>query len=309
MRYLACAALLALLTVFGCDNNSGSTGSSGSSGGSTPLAITTTTIPGFTVPGVPGPMPSYNATISATGGSGNYTWSVASGSLPAGLTLTPTGTPDATISGTMSAPATTTFTVQVTDSSSATATQTFTLTVYYAPTPPPSPPIYYGQPVSGRVLYICDMSAATAGQHVADLQTELTAALNSMTPSEEFDILVYNDAISGFVSMMWGTPLPATTRNVNAAIGWINGPDFTPAGGVDSSCYAALQTSFTYSNIDNAYLYIWGTPGNGSAILADYPAWAASDPNRHLTVICKNGGSASTFAQQLAALAGGTYVP
>lgn len=309
MRYFACAALLALLTVFGCDNESGSKGSLGSSGSSTPLTITTTTIPGFTVPGIPGPMPSYSANINATGGSGSYTWSIVSGTLPAGLTIAPSGTPDTTITGTMTSPATTTFTVQVTDSSSNIATQAFTLTVMYAPTPPPSPPVYFGQPVTGRVLFICDMSSAMAGQGVATLQTELTAALSSMTSAQEFDIIVYNEAISGFVSMMWGTPLPATTGNVNTAIAWINGPAFTPAGGVDYACYLALQTSFSsYTTIDSAFLYTWGTPGDGSAILASYPGWAAYDPNRYLTTICK-GGSAHSFAQQLAALAGGTYVP
>lgn len=309
MRYFACAALLALLTVFGCDNESGTSGSATGSS-PTPLSITTTTVPGFVIPGIPGPMPAYNATVSATGGSGNYTWSIVAGTLPAGLVLAPTGTPDTTISGTMTAPATTSFTVQVTDSSSNTATMAYTLTVTAAPSPPPPPtPLYFGQPVNGRVLFICDISAATAGQPIANLQTELSATIASMTPSEEFDIIVYNEAISGFVNTLWGAPLRATTANVNTAIAWINGPAFTPAGGVDYACYLALQTSFSsYTTIDSAFLYTWGTPGDGSAILASYPGWAANDPNRYLTTICK-GGSAHKFAQQLAALAGGMYVP
>ena len=134
MRYLACAALLALLTVFGCDQESGTSGSGGSSSTPPALTITTTSIPGFTVPGVAGaPMPSYSATISATGGSGNYTWQIISGTLPAGLSMGANGTPDTTITGTMTSPATSTFTVQVTDSNSNTANATYTLVVNYAP--------------------------------------------------------------------------------------------------------------------------------------------------------------------------------
>lgn len=316
MRYFAHATLLALLTVVvctnaGCDQSSGSSGSPGGSGTPAALTITTTSIPSFTVPGAPGTsMPAYNATISATGGTGSYSWSIVSGSLPAGLTLASSGTPDTTISGTMTSPSTTSFTVQVTDASANTATMAYTLFVYYAPTPPPSaPPIYFSQTVGGRALFICDVSSATAGQPLVNLQSELSAALAAMTASDEFDIVVFNSAISGYVSRMWGSLLPATSGNVAAANAWITGPNFTPAGSPDNACYAALQDSFTtYSSIDSAFLFTWSTPGDASNILADYPNWAASDPNRNLTVVAKNSAN-SAFGQQLAALAGGTFVP
>jgi Domain of unknown function (DUF4082)/Putative Ig domain len=69
-----------------------------------PLTITTTSLPDATA-GV-----SYPATLAATGGTPPYTWSIASGTLPAGLTLAPaTGE----ISGTPTATGTSTFTVTV----------------------------------------------------------------------------------------------------------------------------------------------------------------------------------------------------
>jgi Putative Ig domain len=65
--------------------------------------------------------------LGADGGTAPYTWSVTSGSLPAGLKLRSNGT----LSGTPSATGTTAFTVQVTDTEdpAATATASLTLTV------------------------------------------------------------------------------------------------------------------------------------------------------------------------------------
>jgi autotransporter-associated beta strand protein len=68
---------------------------------------------------------SYSATLEATGGTTPYTWSVASGSLPGGLTLSPAGA----VSGTPTAAGTFTFTAQVTDHAAATASKAFTVTI------------------------------------------------------------------------------------------------------------------------------------------------------------------------------------
>lgn len=73
----------------------------------------------------------YSETLSVTGGTGPYTWSLASGSLPTGLSLSSSGV----ISGTPSAAGTFTFAVTVTDSGSVTQTITFTIA---AATPPAS---------------------------------------------------------------------------------------------------------------------------------------------------------------------------
>ena len=68
----------------------------------------------------------YSQTLSATGGSGSYTWSISAGSLPPGLTLS-----GSTISGTPTATGTASFTVTVTDTSPTplTATQAFSIIV------------------------------------------------------------------------------------------------------------------------------------------------------------------------------------
>jgi hypothetical protein len=83
-----------------------------------PVCITSTTLPFGTVH-VP-----YSATLAAVGGTPPYTWSLASGSLPPGLNISPTGmiTGTPTVSGTFS------FTIKVTDSVGGVATQAFTVT-------------------------------------------------------------------------------------------------------------------------------------------------------------------------------------
>ena len=68
----------------------------------------------------------YSQTLTATGGSGaGYTWSLNSGTLPAGLTLSAAGA----ISGTAVTTGTSNFVVKVTDSASNTATQSLNIVV------------------------------------------------------------------------------------------------------------------------------------------------------------------------------------
>jgi len=85
------------------------------------LAITTVSLPNArrTVP--------YSDTLAAAGGDSSYTWSVTSGSLPAGLSLTAaTGV----IAGTPSVEGSSAFTVQVASGDGQTDTQQLTITVY-----------------------------------------------------------------------------------------------------------------------------------------------------------------------------------
>ena len=67
----------------------------------------------------------YVQALQATGGRAPYVWSIASGALPAGVTLSPSGS----IAGTPSAAGPATFTLRVTDADSRTAERAFTITV------------------------------------------------------------------------------------------------------------------------------------------------------------------------------------
>ena len=83
------------------------------------LAVLTTALPAGR-PGQP-----YSQTLTAFGGVPPYTWSVAQGALPPGLSLSPEGA----IAGTPSAAASASFTVRVTDAAGASAEQAFTIAV------------------------------------------------------------------------------------------------------------------------------------------------------------------------------------
>ena len=84
-----------------------------------PLAAT----PASLADGVTGT--AYSAALAATGGDGSYSWSLASGTLPAGLTL---GT-DGSVSGTPTATGSSTFTARVESGDGQAATETYTILV------------------------------------------------------------------------------------------------------------------------------------------------------------------------------------
>lgn len=84
-----------------------------------PIALSPLTLP----QGIAG-MP-YSQTLTASGGTGPYTFSVTSGTLPAGLVMSTGGV----FSGTPTTPGSSTFTVQGTDATDAFAAQSYTLLI------------------------------------------------------------------------------------------------------------------------------------------------------------------------------------
>jgi uncharacterized repeat protein (TIGR01451 family) len=92
-------------------------------------AATVTIIPGpsMTFAAPPGGWTNtvYGYTLTASGGTSPLTWSVSSGSLPAGISLSPSGN----LSGTPTATGTSSFTVKVTDANGQSATQATSITI------------------------------------------------------------------------------------------------------------------------------------------------------------------------------------
>lgn len=79
----------------------------------------------------------YNQTITASGGTPPYTFTVSSGSLPPGLNLNPTSGTTAVISGTPTTAGTFTFTITATDANGCPGSRTYSFTITVGPPPPP----------------------------------------------------------------------------------------------------------------------------------------------------------------------------
>lgn len=118
---IATVFLIPILLMIGCGAGSVHTSSTTSP---TQLTITTTSLANGTAG------TAYSTILAATGGQVPYTWSVASGALPGGLSLSSTGV----LSGTPTASGSFTFTAAVADSSSTkqTASQSLTLVIQAA---------------------------------------------------------------------------------------------------------------------------------------------------------------------------------
>jgi hypothetical protein len=86
------------------------------------LAITTTSLPTASLNSA------YSVPVNANGTS-PFTWSISSGTLPAGLSLGSSTTNSVTIAGTPTAQGSSAFTIKVSDSTGAAATQSLTITV------------------------------------------------------------------------------------------------------------------------------------------------------------------------------------
>ncbi len=84
------------------------------------IAITPTTLPATTQ------YSSYNQTLISTNGTAPYTWTIASGSLPGGVTMTSAGVFSGTVT---SASGAYVFTAKVTDANGCSATQSYTISV------------------------------------------------------------------------------------------------------------------------------------------------------------------------------------
>lgn len=93
--------------------------SSSSTDGSSALTVSTTALPAGTV------NEPYAGQLAATGGDGEYTWEITSGTLPAGIELATNGA----LTGTPTAEGSAEITVKVTDSQSLAASKALTITI------------------------------------------------------------------------------------------------------------------------------------------------------------------------------------
>ncbi len=107
----------------------GSSGTYASSTGTATLTITNVTIAPTTLTAITVGTAMTTQTLTASGGTGPYTYAVTTGILPAGISLAPSGVTAGQLTGTATQGGSISFTVTATDSLGATGTQAYTWTV------------------------------------------------------------------------------------------------------------------------------------------------------------------------------------
>ena len=208
----------------------------------------------------------YSQTVAASGGTGPYSFSLASGALPAGLSLAS----DGTIAGTPTTLGSSTFTVQVTDSLSATATRTFTVNITDTarepepePAPPPTWTLTYG---------------ANGGSSAPGPQSGLDGAWVS-TPSAA------SISRAGFTFTGWNT------RPDGSGLGFAPGAPTQMTG--DNTLFAQWAP-ITVRAADGANATLVGVPVSGSAAAGgQFPSGSvfakASDPGNGTVTVNPDG--------------------
>jgi hypothetical protein len=180
-----------------------------------PLSFETTSMPGASEGWA------YNSFLQANGGSGNYSWAITSGNVPAGLSLSPA---NGNISGTPTATGTSSFTVQVTDTGTlATASASLSITVTACPN---------NANLHGNYAFMLNgwkgttEAQTTIGSFVADGAGNLSSGLGDI-----------NDQLKGPQSITFTGTYCVGPNN----LAMIN---FIPTGGGGSALFAAaLDTS------------------------------------------------------------------
>ena len=226
------------------------------------LSISSTSLPATTAGAA------YSATLIATGGTPAYTWSISSGSLPAGLTLAAS---TGIISGTPTTSGSFSFGVTVKDSSSATETATATLTLSVA------------APAAQLTISSATLPAAGVNQPYSG-SFSATGGTPSYTWSISSGTLPAGLALAPATGVISGTPTTSGTFSFSATVSDSSNPaqkqtvatsiTVAPAPlAIATSALPAATTGRVYSKVLQASggtpPYSWaGQPPTGLAISA-----------------------------------------
>ena len=244
------------------------------------------------------PGQSYSASLSASGATAPYTWSLTAGTLPAGLTLSASGQ----LTGSTTATGMTTLTVKVTDAKGASRTTTLTLAVVATGT------ALWNAPLGGPDNNAFKPAETTIGLTTAPslgYRFHLAEpALDSVAGYREAPLVVANRAYvisQDGLLRAWDT----TGTTTNRAALWAKGPD--PA---DATRTFASAPNLSYSNgtlvcVDNTSALVAIRATDGARLWRADPAIAPAS-GKTLTdngrVFAFSGNNLAAFSLSTGAL-------
>lgn len=241
---------------------------------------------------------SYSATLEPSGGSGPFSWSLRSGSLPSGLSLSSSGE----VRGTPTSTGEETFTVQVTDSRGQTATRSLSITTNSTNSNISIVTASLPGAVNGTAYQEC-----TCGASCTNVNLQATGGNNSFTWTISSGTLPSGlslSSTSGTTIQITGTPtttgastftVQAKDSNGNAAsrvftinVGSALIKSFTPTGGGQGLNVKVTGLGFDSTAANNSIQFGTGTAATASAITTADGAGC-----RTLTVPVPNTGALS----------------
>ena len=275
---------------------------------------------------------SYSQTLKATGGSGQYTWSVSVGGLPAGLTL---NSANGLISGQPGTAATSTFTIQVTDSDQFTASNTFALTINAPPAITTSSPlaegvvgVAYNQTLTGSggaTPYTWSLTIGSLPGGLSLAPTGVISGMPSATGTFQFTIQLTDstspaNTVTKQFAITVAAGLTVTTAALpNATVGVAYSQTLTAAGGAAPYTWSITGSLPAPLSLNPSNGQITGTPAaKGAAtftVTVTDSALNTAKQTLTLTVVTPPaittasplpGGEAAIAYSQTLAAAGGT---
>jgi hypothetical protein len=234
----------------------------------------------------------YTTSLTATGGVTPYAWSISAGSLPAGLSISPT---TGVISGVPTAPGTSNFTVQVQDSTNATATAAVSITVV-------SPLTLAGGPQpegTVGVAYSTSLAAAggvtpytwsvIAGSLPAGLLISPTTGVISGIPTTmgttNFTVQVKDSlgaTASAAVSITIDSPLAITNSLPNGTVGLAYSASISATGG--TTPYTCSMTAGTLpAGLSMSGCTVSGTPTTAGSATVTVKVTDSSSPTQNVS--------------------------
>lgn len=223
------------------------------------------------VPNAPPGLP-YATPVTASGGTGSgYQWSIIGGSLPTGVSLSPTGTPSASLSGTPTQSGTFNFTVRVQDSGSSSNVQALSLRIY-------SPGEIWTVAGTGTSGFNGDgIAAAQAMLNIPAAVAPGPGGLVYIADTQNHRVRVINTA-TGLIATFAGTGFATYSADgIPASSSALNEPRDLAVDGA-GNLYIADTGNHRVRRVDAASGLISTVAGNGTAAYSGDggPATAAS---------------------------------